>query len=125
MSFYQKYELERLIADGETKTFRARETATGRIVFLHLFNPEGKPLLATLKSHLAKIPSVASLIELGDFAGSPFVVTEPITPFTNLREWLSALGASLPPAQPDAFTQLFGQPMRPEPPAKASAARQE
>ena len=30
MSFYQKYELERLISGGEIKTFRAMENGTGR-----------------------------------------------------------------------------------------------
>ena len=50
MSFYRRYELERLIADGEAKTFRAVETATGRAVWLHIFNPEGQELAATLKA---------------------------------------------------------------------------
>ena len=51
MSFYKKYELDRLIADGEAKTFRAVENATGRVVFLHLFNPSGQPLLAAMRSN--------------------------------------------------------------------------
>ncbi len=119
MSFYLKYTLDRLIADGETKTFRAKENATGRIVFLHLFNPEGKALLATLATQVAKNPLIAPLIELGEFAGSPFAVTEPIEPFTSLRSWLIGKGATPPPAQPDAFEQLFGQPMySDQPPSK-------
>ena len=36
MSFYQKYELMKLVSSGEPKTFQARDTATGRIVHLHL-----------------------------------------------------------------------------------------
>lgn len=93
MNFYQKYELERLVADGETKTFRAVENATGRRVFLHFFNPEGLPILAALKSKLGKTPGkpVLPLIELGEFAGSPYAVTEPISQFTTLRQWVNSL----------------------------------
>ena len=38
MSFYRKYELAKLIDNGETKTFRASEITTGKLVFLHLLS---------------------------------------------------------------------------------------
>lgn len=93
MNFFQKYELERLLADGETKSFRAVENSTGRNVFLHFFNPQGLSILAALKSKLEKTPGkpVLPLIELGEFAGSPYAVTERIVPFTTLREWVESL----------------------------------
>jgi hypothetical protein len=110
------------------------------LVFLHLFNPEAQPLLAALKARLAKDPlkPTPPLIELGEFAGSPYAVTEPVTPFKSLRDWLSQLSegtvppvAPLPPPRPvvakspeerfDEFARLFEDPKpapaapRPEP----------
>jgi len=106
MSFYQRYDLERLIADGEAKTFRAKENSTGRVVFLHLFNPEGQPLLAALQARFGQDPQnpVPPLLELGEFSGSPYAVTEPIAGFRTLREWLGrgANGEPLPPPPPRA-----------------------
>src|ERR1035438_9345577 len=91
MSFYKKYELQRLIADGEAKTFRAIENSTGRLVYLHLFNPTGQRLLAILRSKLGSVPgkTVAPLLEIGEFAGSTYAVTLPIEPFSGLREWVA------------------------------------
>jgi hypothetical protein len=101
MSFYQKYDLERLVADGAAKTFRAKENATGQQVFLHLFNPGGEPVLAAIKSKLGGGSGrpVWPLLEVGEFAGSPYVVTDVIEPFTTLRDWVaSILSAPLPAA---------------------------
>jgi hypothetical protein len=83
--------LQRLIADGEAKTFRAIENSTGRLVYLHLFNPSGQRLLAILKSKLGSVPGkpVAPLLEIGEFAGSTYAVTLPIEPFSGLREWVA------------------------------------
>ena len=80
MSFYQRYSLERLLGDGETKTFRAKENETGRAVFLHLFNKSGMGILAALQSKLVDAAGrpVWPLLELGDFSGNPYAVTEPI-----------------------------------------------
>jgi hypothetical protein len=93
MSFYKRYELDRLIADGDAKTFRALENSSGRAVLLHMFNPQGQPVLTALKSKLAKDPQrpAPPLIELGEFAGSPYVVTEEIAGFRNIREWVATL----------------------------------
>jgi len=109
MSFYKKYELDRLMADGEAKTFRAVENATGRVVFLHLFNPSGQSLLAELKLKLggAKGHPIAPLIEIGEFAGAPYAVTEAIEPFGNLRDWIAAhVTASSPLLKEDSSPAL-------------------
>src|ERR1017187_4636195 len=102
MSFYKKYELERLIADGEAKTFRAIESASGRTVFLHLFNPGGKALLADLKAKLlgAGGKPVPPLVEIGEFAGSQYAVTESSAPFSGLREWVNRLPEAVPAPSP-------------------------
>ena len=122
MSFYRKYELERLIADGEAKTFRAVESATGRTVFLHLFNPGGQALLSALKAKLAGPDGkpVPPLIEIGEFAGSPYAVTEDCEAFPGLREWVNRLpeavlapgpaplaSPGVPDEEPGEFTRLF------------------
>jgi hypothetical protein len=136
MSFYKKYELERLIADGETKTFRAIENSTGRLVFLHMFNPEGQVLLAAIKARLAPDPRNPRppLIELGEFAGTPFAVTEPLPNFKSLRDWLNQPADPGPPAAPpakppseslDQFEQLFGEPRPAPPPAAVQPPRTE
>lgn len=147
MSFYQRYQLDRLIADGDAKTFRAKDTATGRAVLLHMFNPQGAAVLAVLKSKLAIDPARPSppLLELGEFAGSPYAVTEEVQDFKDLRSWLGSLPNSLP-ARPPApsgpsgssglrpasapgsmtarFNQLFDAPGRsPSPPPQASSAQ--
>lgn len=95
MSFYQKYDLERLIADGDAKTFRAKENATGQQVLLHLFNPGGEPILAAIKAKLGGAPGKPAwpLLEIGDFAGSPYAVTDVIEPFTTLRDWVATVSA--------------------------------
>jgi hypothetical protein len=85
MSFYKKYDLVRLIADEDAKTFRATENATGRDVFVHLFNPSGQAVLETLKSRPG--PQV---LEVGEFAGSSYAVTEVIEPFGTLRDWVES-----------------------------------
>jgi hypothetical protein len=102
MSFYRKYELQRLIADGEAKTFRAIESATGRIVFLHLFNAGGMALLASLKAKLvaASGKPVPPLLEIGAFAGSQYAVTESSEPFSSLREWVDRQPEALHAASP-------------------------
>ena len=91
MSFYQKYDLTRLIGDGDAKTFRAVENATGRAVFVHLFNPAGQGLLGRLRSRFeVGGKAVAPVIEIGEFAGSAYAVTEVIEPFTSLRDWVDS-----------------------------------
>src|SRR5579872_5400114 len=121
MSFYEKYDLTRLIGDGDAKTFRAVENSTGRIVFVHLFNPSGQELLGVLRSG-----SGAPVIEIGEFAGSSYAVTEVIEPFASLRDWVETrswagtpsappVAAPVAPAKPgpvpepveDEFAKLF------------------
>jgi hypothetical protein len=144
MSFYKRYDLVRLIADGDAKTFRATENATGRDVFVHLFNPSGQALLETLKSKSGPVGKLEPpVLEIGEFAGSSYAVTEIIDPFGTLRDWVESWAGPMPkapvapppppisvtppatpaPQEPKAgeFTQLFqaqpvpGQPFRPTP----------
>jgi hypothetical protein len=118
MSFYQRYELERLIADAEAKTFLAVENATGRRVFLHFFGPPGRPILTALESKLGRTPGHPQLplIELGEFAGSPYAVTEIIEPFTTIRQWVDSIDGNALPA-PGQIATVFEAPKPgPKPP---------
>lgn len=144
MSLYSKYELEKLVASGEVTTFRARETATGRLVFLHMVGGSGRTLILEALRRWA--PGAA--IESGELDDTPFIVTEPIAPFTTFPAWLDQLAvagqasveahpvppqdATLPippprteppsrplaPAEPGEFTRIFsaapGQPAKPQ-----------
>ena len=100
MSFYKRYELRRLLADGEVKTFSAVENETGRNVLLHMFNPPGQGLLAEFKTKFLRPDGSASppAIEIGEFAGSKYAVTESIDSFQSLRQWLKQQPESLGPA---------------------------
>lgn len=123
MSFYSRYQLEKLVADGPVKTFRALENATGRAVLLHLLDAGSRSLYDAIAAGcrdaqgLAKAP----LIEMGEYAGSLYVVTETIEPFTDLRTWVARTWPGLSPAPPPPvapeirspsgpgeFTRMFG-----------------
>ena len=127
MSFYEKYDLTKLIRDGDAKTFRAVENATGRIVFVHLFNPAGQDLPGVLRSGFEAGGKLGPpVIELGEFAGSSYAVTEVIEPFTGLRDWLGTRNAPPPVAQPvqDDFAKLFQTPPAPPEPPRSFEAPQ-
>src|SRR5580692_8220272 len=90
MDFYQKYELiDPLPGDG-TRSFRARQIATGREVAVHLLVGGKTGENDTLLSRLRALPegSLRKLIEVGDNDGTVFVATE-APPFLHLADWLA------------------------------------
>ncbi len=92
MSFYKTYDLKQLVSEQDAKTFRAIQHSTGRIVLLHLFDAKGHPVLTEIKKKLGGGPGarpVQPLLEVGEFAGGHYVVTELIEPFPGLREWVA------------------------------------
>jgi tetratricopeptide (TPR) repeat protein len=91
MGFYQEYELLGLVHDGPTKTLRAREIAGDRPVFLHLLTgalpPEAQ---RTLLEHVDALRArSADVLKIGEFAGTRYVVTDVLDPFSNLEQWVS------------------------------------
>ncbi len=95
MDLDRKYELgEVVVNDGESKTFRAREIATGREVFVHIIyggRSQGRePLLnAVLQRSMDPSPEKRrQVIEIDDHKGMPFAVTERIPDFAGLRQWI-------------------------------------
>jgi len=121
MDLDNRYELLEVVAnDSESKTFRARETATGREVLVHILFG-GKPaahkekLLDLMLQRLVD-PSAdkrRQILEISDYKGMPYAVTEVLEGFRSLREWLEAertpeppgaVVVSAPPSDPLAAT---------------------
>lgn len=89
MSFYQRYQLKRLVEKSESQTFSGTENQTGRPVFLHMLEGDAAKQLRPLVARLMRAPLISPvIIETGDFAGSYYVVTDPIEPFNGFRSWL-------------------------------------
>src|SRR6185369_3491417 len=90
MDFYQKYELIDPLPGEGTRSFRARQIATGREVTVHLLvggrTPENERLLARLRGIPAQ--SFSKLVEVGDNEGTPYVATA-APPYQNLADWLA------------------------------------
>ena len=89
MDFYQKYELIEPLAGEGTRSFRAKQTTTGREVNVHLLVGGKTPANEALLARLRALPpqSMSKLIEVGDNEGTTFVVTM-APPFQHLSEWL-------------------------------------
>ena len=95
MSIDRQYELLGLIAKGPTKTFKAKEIASGRHVFLHLFDAQSdrgaQDSLLEKLDFLVLTPPSSGPLPILDVVRSiepRYVVTEVLEPFTNLRTWV-------------------------------------
>ena len=141
MDFRQKYTFVDPQPLEGTQSFRARQTASGREVMVHLLTggktPENEALLARLR----KIPPrlMAKLVEVGEHEGTKFVVTvappyQALSDFVRDQEieglaetqqisqtGLWNLPANVPPqperplqpGSPGEFTQMFQAPPAP------------
>jgi outer membrane protein assembly factor BamD (BamD/ComL family) len=100
MGFYQEYELLGLVHDGPTKTLRAREIASDRAVFLHLLTGALAPnAQRSLLEQVDGLIGQSAVLKIGEFAGTRYVVTDILEPFTSLEQWVKErLGASAGPA---------------------------
>src|SRR5579863_8878345 len=121
MSFLKNYYVVSLLAEGETKSFRAQEIATGRTVLLHQLLRErtvsGQPDLASMV--LKNIPGTGApgsehFVDMGQDDGRVFVVTADVPDCLDLRRWLRSLEStqgtpqpSATVAQDDGPTQMF------------------
>ena len=107
MSFYRKYELERLVQKAEPKTFRAREVSTGQAVYLHMLGgldaASRRPLLEKALALLAA--HNPAILDVDDSQFAPYVVTGIIEDFGGLPAWLERI------------------PMAPQSPPRAPAPR--
>jgi hypothetical protein len=110
MDLDNKYELGEVVGnDAESKSFRAREIATGREVLVHiLFGGKGpggqEPLLNVLLQRMvdASPEKRRQVLEISDYKGMPFAVTEQLPGFRTLRLWVDqerAPDAAEPPTR--------------------------
>lgn len=120
MSFYMRYELSRLIREEEAKTFAGIRRDTGDAVFLHLIAQGAAGIPAGLLELIGQAEAAGAILESGDFAGTRYLVTQPIEPFYGLRAWLQniAEGSSSrnPLRPPTAERKPAAQPAPPPPP---------
>ncbi len=128
MGFQEQYRLQEIIADKEVRVFRAVQTATGRSVLVHQIlserTPPGFPSLALMVfqfSQASSLKGAAPFLDMGDFGGHIYVVTEDAEPFLDLRAWLTAQMAK--PAGQAGPEQASGSPTgAPGPDSTTSAA---
>ena len=97
MEFQGRYQILELLNDGEAKTFRARQTSSGRAVLVHQLwterTPPNQPDLASMFSSFlrrATAEEMKVLIDMGEDAGRVFVVTQDLPIFLDLRQWLQS-----------------------------------
>lgn len=102
LSLYERYELLDLNRDMGVKTFEAREIATGRPVKVHLFVHPSAPLQATLLKAIDKLPDeqLRRIIERGKHERTPYIVTDRLSDYAGLSEWVQAAAHSARPPKP-------------------------
>src|SRR5450759_1227090 len=134
MEFLQKYQLIELLPGEGVRSYRARQTNTGRDVTVHLLlggkTPENEAFLLRLRG--LQPQSMAQLIEVGEHQGATFVVTV-APPYQRLDEWLAEQDRAAAVARefgkagfwkrPEAGSLTRRQPVKsPEPPVVAAPA---
>lgn len=121
MSFYHRYELVKLVNNGDPKSFEAREIQTGQSVLLHLWSMGGDSssasLLVRMRSLASQQPAAVAgrLIEVQESAQPPYAVTALESGFVSLESWLGSFAATAQPAhpQPPAADLSTSGPSRP------------
>lgn len=88
MSFFERYELVRLLREGQSKSFQARERATGKPVLFHMLSGEASGGPARLPVNIRELERLPKVIEVGEFANAPYLVTECIEGFQSIEEWI-------------------------------------
>src|ERR1019366_9571914 len=115
MSFLEKYYVVSLLAEGETKSFRAQEIKTGKPVLLHQLLRErtapGEPDLASMV--FKNIPGTGApgsehFVDMGQDDGRVFIVTADVPNCLDLRRWLQSLESTQESSQPSATLHQDG-----------------
>jgi hypothetical protein len=97
VGIFDRFELLDLLRDDGIRTFDAREKATGRRVQVHLFAHANARNVAAL-AQLDRLPEQGRrhVIDRGENAGVPYVVTGWLGDRMGFREWLAALDPAPP-----------------------------
>ncbi len=103
MGFQEQYRLLEVLADREAKVHRALQLATGKKVLVHQIfgerTPAGCTGLVTLIFQKSLAPAQRAktpFLDMGDYEGHIYVVTEDAEPFLDLRAWVSAYAVKAP-----------------------------
>ncbi len=138
MSLLDQYQVVSMVGAGETNTFRAQETATGRLVLLHQFLrgqtfPNQPDLISLVYQCLSRAdaPGIEHFLDSGEEGDCVTIVTSDVPECLDLRRWLqsmaTALGAgatldefSLDQPEPEGLVLDF--PLEPQPESHAGPA---
>jgi len=119
-----KYELGEVLAEGEARTRKAREVASGREVLVHQLSTSpdrgrSMDLLRMIHRFLrGRTPGTHNpILDLGEHDGAMCLVTERIPGFVSVRSWLER---QVEPGQPNPDDRP--PPRDPPPPAPPSLA---
>jgi hypothetical protein len=108
MEFLGKYELLRVVEEGEARTLLARDKSSGREVFVHQLSGAGDrssqmDLLRMVLRYLRGAPGPHSqVLDMGEHEGVLYLVTEVLPGFRSVRAWLESelkQQAAPPPAK--------------------------
>lgn len=98
MPFTDRFQLLDLKRDEGARTYEAREIATGRPVYVHVFADTTAPLNRALLAKLDNLPEeeLRRIIDRGPLDVGVYVVTDRLAEYPGLREWLKAKNQDRP-----------------------------
>ncbi len=107
-----RFELLELRRDDGVQTYHARDLSTRRPVQVHLFADPHERQTLELLAKLAYLPEIEKrrVLDRGIFQGRPYVVTDRLAGFANLKEWLDIKTA---PTVDQQFARLFEEALQP------------
>jgi hypothetical protein len=90
VDFYERFELLNLLRDSGIKTFEGREIATAKLVHIHLLLAPKAPIQAALLKAIDRLPEneARRIIHRGKNEGTLYFVTECLTGYTSLEDWV-------------------------------------
>jgi hypothetical protein len=100
-----QFELLELRRDDGIQTFHAREISTERPVQVHFLDTVPETLALLSRIHQLPAAERRRVLDRGVCEGRPYVVTDRLAGFANLREWLESKAA--PRSLDRQFLELF------------------
>lgn len=122
MDFLSQYENLQVVAEGETKAFRARRVSDQRAVLLHQLNSNPRSgrqvhLLAMLLRHSASLRpgSTSPILGIEEQGDSVWVITEDRPEMANLLDWMDRQAPAKSDSSPSPSETVAGNAGRIEP----------
>lgn len=111
MNLEKNYELMDVVRDDGIRTMKARETATGQALEVHLFvSAEDRALFERLQA--LPLSARRVLLEFGSELKIPYIVTDPVAGDTNARAWFTTLLKPMGEARPEPKQEAKPQPIK-------------